>query len=310
VPAAAVVNELAALFVEASLARRQAHAQRATEFLRQELARDEAGLSAQAHLVTEFRQEHRGTLPNELGTSLQRLAMLAAEKDALNTQIDQRQNHLYQLASSPQTLITTPSQELLDELRRQLASEVAANTEEHPNVVALRHRIANQEETVAAEREQATGDDSELGHLLSAERANTRLLRARVERIEAQILDLNDRIERTPQVAEELTALMQTLVVLREDYVGTMRNVKEAELGESLESAQQGGRVTILHRARPPGSPVEAMWLTLAVGLFGTIALALGSAVLLELVDPVIVSLDQLHRITEHAVLGSLPEIA
>ncbi|MBW2271359.1 MAG: hypothetical protein JRH16_22635 [Deltaproteobacteria bacterium] len=307
---AAVANELAAFFVEASIARRQSSAQRATEFLKRELARDEAALSTQARKVTEFRQKYRGQLPDELETNLRKLTMRAAEQDTLNMQIAQQQNRLLELASAPQRMITSENQELLSALRRQLANELAAHTDEHPNVVALRRRIANQQQAVTDERSEATGEDSELGALRRAEQAELRLLRNRLESVGGELAMLDSRVERTPRVTEGLTALEHDEFVLREDYLDTLRKVKEAELAENLESAQQGGQVTILDRARPPGSPVQPMWFTLVGGLVGTLGLALGVAILLELVDPVIVSADQLARITNRSALGSIPEIA
>jgi capsular polysaccharide biosynthesis protein len=50
-------------------------------------------------------------------------------------------------------------------------------------------------------------------------------------------------------------------------------------------------------------------WLVLAAGLVGSLAFALALAVLLELVDPVLLSPRQLEDIASLPVLGSLPRI-
>jgi capsular polysaccharide biosynthesis protein len=48
-------------------------------------------------------------------------------------------------------------------------------------------------------------------------------------------------------------------------------------------------------------------WMWAAGGIVAAIGLALGVAVLLELIDPVVVSVTQLTTLTEHPVLGSVP---
>lgn len=308
--AAVVANGLASYFVEASMARRQAHAQKATHFLQSELVRDEAALSTQARKVTEFRQENRGTLPDELDTNLRKLEMLTSEKEGLTSQIAQRQNRIVELASGGHTAEKSENEKLLDDLRRALVGQVSSHTDEHPNVVALRRRIANQERVVRDEQDATTGSGSELGSLRRAEQGDIRLMRERLNAVDEKLLDLNSRIEVTPRVAEGLMALEQEELVLREDYVDTLRKVKEAELAESLESAQQGGQVAVLDRARPPDAPAQPMWFTLIFGIVATFGLAIGIAALLELVDPVIVSMAQLNRVAGREGLGSFPEIA
>ena len=111
------------------------------------------------------------------------------------------------------------------------------------------------------------------------------------------------------QLVEELTALVQAEEVLRENYLDTFRKVEEAELAESLESAQQGGQVSVLDRAQPPSKPERSRPKLAALGLVATLALSAGVAVLLELIDPVVVSARQLEAIVDLPLLGSLPRI-
>ena len=68
--------------------------------------------------------------------------------------------------------------------------------------------------------------------------------------------------------------------------------------------------MAILDRAQPPSGPIRPRWVVLLAGAGATLALSLALAVLLELVDPVVVSARQLEGIAEHPVLGSLPRIA
>jgi capsular polysaccharide biosynthesis protein len=117
------------------------------------------------------------------------------------------------------------------------------------------------------------------------------------------------RVDRIPVVGEELSALEQKEQVLRENYLGSLRKVEEAELAETLEAAQHGAQIEILEKARPPAAPKLSRWLLLAAGIAASLGMAVGVALLLELVDPVALSTRQLEEAIDRPVLGSLPRV-
>jgi capsular polysaccharide biosynthesis protein len=86
--------------------------------------------------------------------------------------------------------------------------------------------------------------------------------------------------------------------------------VEAAELAENLESAKQGGQVSLLDPALPPASPKLPRSLVGLAGLAASIGLALGVAVLLELIDPVVISAGQITSISDRPVLGTVPLVA
>ncbi len=307
--AAQVANSLAALFVESSMARRNEQAQRATQFLKRELERDDMDLREAAKRLSEFRREHRGELPTELETNLRKRDMLAEERDGLMISIADKTSRIDRLATDPGEIVLGENAVLLNEMRRQLAHQTSVHTDEHPNVVALRRRVAAQEALVDAERNSEGRGNADLERMLAAERSELGRLKSRMASAEREIEELNGRIDRTPAIGEELASLEQKEKILREDYLGTLRKVEEAELAESLESAEQGGRVSVLDEAQPPTAPEVGRGLVLAGGVVGSLFLALGVAVLLELIDPVVVSVGQIEALAGTPHLGSLPRI-
>jgi uncharacterized protein involved in exopolysaccharide biosynthesis len=304
VKAAGVANALAGLFVEASIARRTDQAQRTTELLRSALERDERKLREQSRRVSEFREAHRGELPSELETNLRKLEMLAARRQSLVAEIAEKESQIATLAP-----MASDNEMLLDELRRQLAREMAIHTNDHPNVAALQRQVDQLKLVVDAEGAQKRGPTTEAGRLIASTRREIDLLKSQLEETEAMATDLNARVERAPAVREEITALEKAQEVLQENYLDAARKVEEAELAENLESAQQGAQVSILDRAQPPSQPRRGRPKLAILGLAATLALSLGVAVLLELVDPVVVSAQQLEEIVELPFLGSLPRI-
>jgi uncharacterized protein involved in exopolysaccharide biosynthesis len=146
--------------------------------------------------------------------------------------------------------------------------------------------------------------------LIDAERRDIQTMRELIVRADAEIAAVNEQIDRTPRVTEELAALQQKEEVLREDYLSALRKVEAAELAETLESAQQGGQVSVLDNASPPNSPVRPRWIVALAGLALSAGLAVGVAVLLELIDPVVVGARYVRKMSDAPVLGSLPWFA
>ncbi|MEM7410555.1 MAG: hypothetical protein AAF430_10015 [Myxococcota bacterium] len=304
--AADIANALAALFVESSISRRNRQAQRTTAFLRQELRRDEDELREQGRLISEFRREHRGNLPGELETNLRKLDLLTSRRESITDQVAEKQNRLLEIASTG-AAVPSESRVLLEELQRQLARELAAHTDEHPNVIALRERIVRLNEVVASGG--LGGENSQMNIVLASERREIARLQGTLAKIDEDVAIVNERIDATPGIAEQLTALEQKEGVLRDDYLSSLRKVEEAELAESLESAHQGGQVSVLDEASRPSSPVRPRWMIALIGFAASIALALGIAVLLELIDPVVATARHLENLSEGPILGTLPHI-
>ena len=306
VEAAAVANALAELFVEASIRRRNLQAQETTVFLKQELERDDAELREQSRLVAAFRREHRGELPEELQSNLRKVDMLSARRESNAMQISDRENRILTLMARGGDAPLSESEVLLGELRRELARESAVHTEVHPNVIALRERIARLEQSLSGDMSLSAGQQA----VVNSERRAIAMLQEQNIKLELEIAELETRIDITPEVAERLDALLQKEKVLREDYLQSLRKVEAAELAENLESARQGAQVSVLDAAQVPTRPVQPRWLVGLMGLGIALTLALGIAVLLELVDPVVVGAAQIGEVSDRPVLGALPEVA
>ncbi len=304
--AARVANALAALFVEASISRRNTQARLTTQFLRKALENDEKELREITRQISEFRQENRGLLPEEQQTLLRKLELLSSQRDSLSQQIAAKQDRIVSISSQGGDAVLSENEILLGELRRELARQSAVLTDEHPNVIALRDRIAR----LQAETTTSSGLPASTAHVIEDERREIARLREQLSNVEGEIADLDSRANRAPVVAEQLAALERKEVVLREDYLDALRKVQEAELAENLESAQQGGQVSILDPASPPTKPKVARVLIAAAGLVGSVGLTVCVAFLLELLDPVMLGSGMIERESGKPVLGSVPLVA
>jgi polysaccharide chain length determinant protein (PEP-CTERM system associated) len=158
-----VTSELTNLFINENLEVRQQQSEDTTKFLESQLETARQTLSDQEQKIREFKGQHVGELPAQVGSNLQILAglqtQLQTEEDALNTAKQQRVyletlvNQYRSLQGTPKTAGGTASvglpaiDEELDKLRAQLADLSSHYTDRHPDVRKLKEQIAETEKT-------------------------------------------------------------------------------------------------------------------------------------------------------------------
>lgn len=299
--AAEVANAVARLFSEAGVRLRTQQARLTTDFMRRELESAEAALREQNREIMEFQQAHRGELPSELEANLRRLERLQQQRNSLAMQITERETQIA-IAGSAQGM-PDPGLVRLRELETQLARELGVSKETHPNVISLRRQIE------AARGQVGSGGFGGGGAWAGAGRREIALLRQQLEDTDRELLELDAAVAQIPAREEQLSGMLERRSVLQESYQTFLRKLKEAELAQSLELAQQGDRVAVLDAASPPAAPKTPTWMLLAGGLAATIGLAIGTGALLELRDPVLASVSGLESATGVPVLGSVPRI-
>jgi succinoglycan biosynthesis transport protein ExoP len=246
--AAKVANELAGFFTASNIEMRNRQAELTTNFLRRELKRAEAELREQERKITEFMQAHRGGLPGELDANIAKLERLQGQRQSLASRIDASESRLIALRAQSELAAAGPTpRSLLGDLKERLEEQRVILTEEHPNVVALRRRIERLETDIVAEEARTGPTPGSVS--IAAEQRQIRSLREQEAQVEVAIGVLDERVGATPVAQEEFAALEQAETVLRESYVAFLRKVQEAELAQSLESAQQGARISVLVRS-------------------------------------------------------------
>ncbi len=160
-----VTSELTNLFINENLEVRQQQSEDTTKFLENQLETARQTLSDQEGKIREFKGQHVGELPTQVGSNLQILAglqsQLQTEEDALNTAKQQRVyletllNQYRSLQSAPKssgsggsTNVGLPAiDEELEKLRAQLADLRSHYTDRHPDVRKLKQQIADTEKT-------------------------------------------------------------------------------------------------------------------------------------------------------------------
>jgi uncharacterized protein involved in exopolysaccharide biosynthesis len=304
---ASVTNQIARRFTETHLEMRSRQARLTTNFLRHELKQAEIDLSRQERAITEFKQRYRGELPGELQTNLARLDRLQQQRQSLALQIAEAETRLATLASTVEEFDSETPQGRLGALRSKYRELVALYTIDHPNVVSTRRQIGTLEKELGI----APGEPIEAGPQGVAAAARLTLAELQRQLVEtvADFNELDARVARTPEREEELVALEQRAEITRENHQEFLRKVSQAELAESVESAQQGERAMIIDTAVPPSKPDRSPFMLILAGLVGSLGLALGSGLLWEILDSVVVAASEIENEFRLPVLGSVSRI-
>lgn len=304
--AAAVANELAAGFIDSSIRRRNQQARTTTEFMERELARAEAELRDVKAMITQFQQEHRGSMPRDQETILRKLERLESHRLGLNEQILAEEERLAELRSQARGVAGEGPENRLSELKLQLVSLLATHTNEHPNVVALRRQIQQLEGELGDVKQIFAASALAHENRVTVGMRNLESMRLELQEIDVEMQELDARAATIPQNAEAFDQLTQNSRVLEEKYLEFLRKVQDAKLAEELERSQQGPRVSILDHAAPPSDPIRSGRRYLQLGIAASIGLAIMAALLAELIDPTVLDDEHLEYVGAGPVLGSI----
>lgn len=304
--AAKVANDLAGIVENVNNTRTQ-QATLTTKLLRDELESTKKDLDQIEGQITAFKEKYRGEFPTDLAGNLNQLSRLAQQQQSLERQISDAETRLAVAAAQPPVQDPNPPSGRLADLKAQLAAELAVNTEDHPNVISLRRQVAALEQQI-----KKGAPDPRLEarkSVLDSAKRSIQDLRGMLDKVNAEIEKLQTQVSHTPQREEALESMEKKATVLQEKYQDFLRKVEAAQRSENLESAQQGERVSVLDHAVPPLQPDSRRLKHALLLLMAGMGLSGGIGVLLEVINPVLVSREQLEELLGVPVIGSVPRM-
>jgi polysaccharide biosynthesis transport protein len=348
-----VNSELTTLFIDENLKAQTQLSENTTAFLQKELEDARANMAEQEAKVASFKAKHLGELPSQLESNVQILAGLQAQLQNTQRTLDAaKQQKLYleslqqqyqsaqaslnsdtgdTKSTSPQTL----EKELL-EMQAQLRNLQSKYTEEHPDIVALKEKIAKAEEDKkhnedeptdnkkepkvingvdAASMEQVQhGSPSSMMQVESQLRANQLEIsndERREKDLEAEISSYQGRLNLTPETEQELTNIARGYEESKSNYDSLLQKQMQSQLATSLEQRQQGEQFRIIDPPSLPDKPSAPNRLMFSLGgLIAGILLGLGLAFGLELMDERVRQEKDLEGIVPIRVLVGIPRLS
>ncbi len=324
--AAEIANEFVTKTLTQNLRARKERATDTLEFFRLEEERLSRALIDIENQLSVFKNERENSLPATLQSRRNELERISQstfklEQDALVLE-EERSGLIFQLQQLQTPNLATnvsPEAQQLRSLELQLAQKRAVFSENHRVVKRLKTEIAALTAAVEAGNGAGAGEDAE-----RAQSANEQIMRRRVAFIETQLEVLNDQkvalenrrialeksIDLTPETETQLNALSRRQLELENQYSVIIRKRADAETGEKLEVNQQAERFEVIENALAADEPVSPNRpQILALGSGFAIALAVGLALFLELMNPAMRSAAQMERKLELRPVATIPYI-
>jgi succinoglycan biosynthesis transport protein ExoP len=282
-----VTSELTGLFISENVEVRQEESADTTKFLESQLEEARKALAEQEEKVREFKDQHPGELPTQLGSNLQILSglqtQLQNQEDALNS-AKQQNAYLQSLLGQYGTwrgsgdgavAVGLPA---LSKLKGQLADLSSRYTDRHPDVRKLKGQIAKIEkmrEQAPADKANSAGariganagtgsgedadlwDTSPMVQLESQLRANQVEIKNRereIAELQARANQYQSRLSQEPVVEQRFADLSRGYDQSKANYDDLLKKKNQSAMATSLELRQQGEHFRVID---PPSLPVK-----------------------------------------------------
>ncbi len=265
-----VTEQLANNYIDEGYRERIERAENATRFLTTQVVRASAELAAKGRQLQELERRYEGSLPEELEPNLTELGRLQNQLSLINQQLTTAR--LNPLAVG-QPVALTPEQELTA-LELKLAALRAEYSDEYPDVIQLKERIANLRQQLRRARGSSSGSSSasDRGDYPGSAQA---ALERQAAMLASQIAALNARIAATPVHGQELDAIRRDYDALDTEYHNLLKKQLGAQLHLTLEQRHEDGRLRLLENADLPRGPLRPD--RAAIGILGVV-FSLGAA--------------------------------
>jgi polysaccharide chain length determinant protein (PEP-CTERM system associated) len=342
--------ELTSLFIEENLKLQQQLSESTTAFLKSQLEEARTRLAEQEAKVRAFESAHFGDLPSQQGTNVQILSGLQNQLQGTQRDVDRaEQQKLYleslqqqyqsaqpnmgtenSLETSPQALVKE-----LEYLRHQLMEARSRLTENHPDVIALKYKIAKTEK-MQKDLEAEVGSHPETGKgtntvdpsvaagvqrgsatpmmqvqsQLKANNLEIENYERQAKELESQISSYRARLNLTPQVEQQLAEVSRGYEESKANYNSLLQKQNQSQLATSLEQNQQGEQFRILDPPSLPNKPSAPNRLLISLGgLMAGAALGLALAALFELTNVRVRQEKDLEGLLPTRVLVGIPHL-
>ncbi len=327
-----VCGEIQSLFVSENLNDRAASAAGTTEFLAAQLADAKAKLDEQDARLKKFQENYIGKLPGAEQTNINMLTTLNTQLDAATQAINRmEQNRTY--AESMMTIQqqNLPSQTTehggmgqsalqaeLQSLLTQEADLTSRYTDDYPDVVAVRRKIAEVKQKIAdapppvattplSTTAKSTDSVSMQQFRLQLKAMDQEIALKKKDQaaIQGQLHLYQERVASSPEVEEEYKAITRDNTTAQEFYQGLLKKMEDSKMAVDLEKRQQGEQFRVMDEPNLPEAPASPKrQVFVGGGLAAGLGLGLLIVALLEYMDTALRSERDIWSFTKLPTLG------
>ncbi len=204
--------------------------------------------------------------------------------------------------------------EKLAQLKAELAEKQGKYSDNHPDIRKLKNEIAalekdQQDASSASNKEDQSSTDINFNARVQAANTEIEADKRQQASIREQLKMYRKRLENAPKMEEEYMALLRDYQNDSQKHQEVMNKILESRISEGMEEHQKAEKFTLIDPASagkavsPPRPTIFLVGIVLSFGGgFGTVALV-------EHLDQSVKTADELSRLTNFPVLGSIPRI-
>lgn len=299
------------------------------EGLATRLGQNEGEIAALRNQLENFKKDTKvSSLSEELSLKLKTVASFQEEYsrarndlEALQQKREEQQQQLDQQEQSVKYDSTSTQNPVVEEMQLELAKlEVERSgllgkfTEQHQEVKTLDARMAQVRRKLGTEAAKVVSSESVRTNDIYQKLLSDRLATdAEIEAVTARIRAYDSSIGQETGLARALTSNEQRLGNLSLQLAGAERSyvlISEAYEEARIAESRAASEVSILHKAfvpRAPARPIKILHVGVSAGL--SLVLAIGLAFLFNFFDTSIRRIDQVERVLNIPVLGTIPAV-
>jgi uncharacterized protein involved in exopolysaccharide biosynthesis len=306
-----------------------------TEFLSRQVAELRTNLDEEDDKLALFKGQHLGQLPGDMEENLRVLSGLNSQLEASTQALNRaEQDKAYSESilaqqldawKSSQTSLTSDSLERqLATLQTQLVALQTRYTDNHPEVIKMKHDIAGLE----AKKKNLSNSPESQGStdqmVVKAEPPEILQLRQQVNqsegiiaraaqeqrRLQRTIAAYQSRLTLSPQVEEEYNRLTRDSQTAHQMYEGLLGSKSEAEIHADMQRHREGEKLRLFNPASLPGPPgFLERWKYAGTGFGGGLILGICMALWLEFRDKALRNEADVLAGVELPMLASIPSV-
>jgi polysaccharide chain length determinant protein (PEP-CTERM system associated) len=330
-----VTGKLAMKFIEENLKAREQTAEGTTEFFESEVRRAKVELEKKEDQISQFKSAHIGELPQQVETNLRALDRMQSDLNVTNENVQRQTDRLEMMDKAIQeyerfgtknpVLAVGPTAidplfPRLKELQEKLVKLQAEFWEGYPEVVLTKEEIRQVERKLV----ELYGPDvfkpgerlvdpylRDLRRQREEVKSEIALSSQRLVLLHAEKKNYEKRIDRAPEVEQELLILERYYNNIKYNYRALLDKRLNAMVSQNLEKRQQGAQFRILDTANFPTSPEKPNRPRILIfGVLFGCALGLGIAVIREQFHPQFRRPEEVEQLLGPQLLAVIPDFS
>lgn len=326
-----VTERLSEMFIKESLAAKERESREAYEFINKQVQDYHAKLLEAEERLRQYRSDNTDAQPGSATDANTRISSLRTTVEQTRMALLEqrsRENAIASQLSGESAVTAVQTRESLYraqllELQGQLDRLLLNYTEQHPDVVRVRHQMADLQQAMANEQTRRASapqgaspfDEAQMNPLyqeLRSQQAQTRReVAATASRMAIAESMLNEELNRSRRIADSESALAELTrdyEVNRDIYQDLLRRRENARVSMQLDREERGLTLRVQDPATMPLRPTGLRFMHFAIGgLLMAVGIPLGLLFLRARFDPRVRSAQQLQRVTDLPLLTVVP---